>query len=810
MIQFYMKIVCPFKLNSTKHTGVSYSYEDLYETDVYAQHNNTKKNPHFFKSILSVSCLKQLIPLLFAAFISVNCSAQISENIQSWTNQAAYVASFSQAIPAGTATMTQCGVTNTGYASGVTAGTCSGGYIQMKSSTGIIDLPTLASVGSIEVHMAAGAAGRTVDLQYFNGSSWLTLTTWTGIGTTGATFTYNYNNNASTKLRLSSPSAAVYVHDIIVTLYGVPLSVCTPTGNLDCTLSDYISNVTINTLNSTTTCGSGGYTIYAATGAQTTTLTAGSSYNLTISSGSGSGTHTAGVWIDYNANGTFETTEYTLISSSIAPSTTTSPVSVAIPAGAVVGNTRMRVRYFYSTAMSNSVACSSAGTYGETEDYTVTIAAATPPTIALSTNNIAAGNIAQGTNDKPIYSFTIGVTVSTATLTGLTVTTNGGYASADITNLKAWYQTSAQGSTFTGTGTLLSTLTTPGTAGLKTFPSFTSQVISSGATGYIFITADVPCTAATAAVIGVNAVTGTNTTFSSGTPTGTPAAGNNQTVSAASVSNVTGAAASVANASSAVSWTNPTGCFTEILIVARAVSPNDGVPTGTGSGYTGSLTYGSGTALGSGFIVYKGTVSPQTVIGLTNGTLYYYKIFTRFGSTWSSGLEVSATPAINFCTSTGTASASSAYFTAFSTTGGTVNVTNNSSGYSANGYGDFTSTHTVTQAQSGTVNFSTTIFGVSGLVGVGIWVDWNQNGLFTDAGESVYNTSGSYTSTSPSGSFTVPAGATIGNTRMRIVVNYNSSTPVSCNSGITGETEDYKFTVTSLPSCTTPAAQPTG
>ena len=46
------------------------------------------------------------------------------------------------------------------------------------------------------------------------------------------------------------------------------LSYCTPTGSLDCSGGYTINNVTINTLNNTSTCGAGGYTNYPATGTQ--------------------------------------------------------------------------------------------------------------------------------------------------------------------------------------------------------------------------------------------------------------------------------------------------------------------------------------------------------------------------------------------------------------------------------------------------------------------------------------------------------------------------------------------------------------
>ena len=94
-----------------------------------------------------------------------------------------------------------------------------------------------------------------------------------------------------------------------------------------------------------------------------------------------------------------------------------------------------------------------------------------------------------------------------------------------------------------------------------------------------------------------------------------------------------------------LSWINPAGCYDEIMIVAKDGSSVSGTPSGDGSAYTGSLVYGSGTAfIGGGYVVYKGTISPQTVTNLTNGTDYFFKFFTRRGTYWSSGVETNATP----------------------------------------------------------------------------------------------------------------------------------------------------------------------
>jgi hypothetical protein len=76
-----------------------------------------------------------------------------------------------------------------------------------------------------------------------------------------------------------------------------------------------------------------------------------------------------------------------------------------------------------------------------------------------------------------------------------------------------------------------------------------------------------------------------------------------------------------------------------------------------------------------------------------------------------------------------------------------------------------------------------------------VFIDFNQNGNFSDAGELVY-TSGAHTSNNTAGlSFTgsikVPIYAITGPTRMRVVYVEQAATPSPCGAYAYGETEDY-------------------
>lgn len=107
--------------------------------------------------------------------------------------------------------------------------------------------------------------------------------------------------------------------------------------------------------------------------------------------------------------------------------------------------------------------------------------------------------------------------------------------------------------------------------------------------------------------------------------------------------NVTNANASGANNGAFVSWVNPDSqCYDEVMVVANTTSGISFIPGGDGSAYFANQNYS-----GENSVVYKGGPGSSfvNVTGLTNGVTYYFEIFVRKGSSWSSGIEVFAVPA---------------------------------------------------------------------------------------------------------------------------------------------------------------------
>lgn len=117
-----------------------------------------------------------------------------------------------------------------------------------------------------------------------------------------------------------------------------------------------------------------------------------------------------------------------------------------------------------------------------------------------------------------------------------------------------------------------------------------------------------------------------------------------------------------------------------------------------------------------------------------------------------------------------------------------LNTINNTSG--AQKYTDFTNISTsLNEGATYTITVSPTWTGTTYNEGIAVWIDYNGDKDFNDAGELVFSKAASKTSP-VSGSFTVPSG-TIGDaTRMRVSLKYNGI-PTSCETFSYGEVEDY-------------------
>ncbi len=122
------------------------------------------------------------------------------------------------------------------------------------------------------------------------------------------------------------------------------------------------------------------------------------------------------------------------------------------------------------------------------------------------------------------------------------------------------------------------------------------------------------------------------------------------------------------------------------------------------------------------------------------------------------------------------------------------------------GYGNFTTL--IANVNKGTAYTITLTPGYAGSAYTEywkVWIDYNQNGSFSDAGELVY-TPGALSSTAVSGSITIPTTATTGTTRMRVQMKYNGA-GTECETFSYGEVEDYSVNIgTGTTTCGTPTS----
>ena len=149
---------------------------------------------------------------------------------------------------------------------------------------------------------------------------------------------------------------------------------CTP--SITSTCDEYIQNVTLNTINNTTACTTGGYAAYLNS---STTLSKGMQYTVTVTPAIMNSTSPAytndeiAVWIDFNNDFTFSSAErvgYVLVATGWS-----NQFTFTVPTTAITGAVRMRVRISYSVVAENGAPIDpcAVATYGETEDYTVNI-----------------------------------------------------------------------------------------------------------------------------------------------------------------------------------------------------------------------------------------------------------------------------------------------------------------------------------------------------------------------------------------------------------------------------------------------------
>ena len=245
------------------------------------------------------------------------------------------------------------------------------------------------------------------------------------------------------------------------------------------------------------------------------------------------------------------------------------------------------------------------------------------------------------------------------------------------------------------------------------------------------------------------------------------------------------------------------------MVVTAPTNFEVSTTTGTGFGSTVSIPYSGSAFLSTTiFVRFKPTVANTAY----SGTI------TNVGGGGTTNVAVTGTSLIFWCTSNATSTADEDIFNVSLGTAGAL--LNNSStcstlapgpGSVLNEYSNYTTVPAAAMQRTMTYPFSVQV-GTCGTSSysnaVAIYVDFNQNGLLTDAGEQVYVSTASVSGANTiTGSFTIPNNAILGNTLMRVVCKETAdpTTITPCGTYSWGETEDYYVNITAAPPCPSPS-----
>jgi hypothetical protein len=213
-----------------------------------------------------------------------------------------------------------------------------------------------------------------------------------------------------------------------------------------------------------------------------------------------------------------------------------------------------------------------------------------------------------------------------------------------------------------------------------------------------------------------------------------------------------------------------------------------------------SWTPATDNAVVTGYDVYKGATLLATtasttyaVTGLTAASSYTFSVKAKdaVGNISASSNVVNVTTLnVAYCTSRGTSVTREKIGKVVLGT-----ISNTSTG--GTGYENFTAISTnATKGTAYTITITPSWSSSKRSEGYSVWIDYNADGDFADAGEQVFSKAIS-TTTPVSGTFTIPATATLGATRMRVSMKYNAI-PTMCEAFASGQVEDYTVNIVSV------------
>ena len=177
----------------------------------------------------------------------------------------------------------------------------------------------------------------------------------------------------------------------------------------------------------------------------------------------------------------------------------------------------------------------------------------------------------------------------------------------------------------------------------------------------------------------------------------------------------------------------------------------------------------------------------RTISSLTPNTAYEWRVNANCSDFVTGTFTTNNTPSPGtYCIPTHTNGCTYGILITSLLLGGTTLSSN--SGCASGGYSFITSpVKSLTLGQSN--SFTVSLEGYYNPAQIAIWVDLNKDAQF-QANEKLFTTTSGRTQ-AITGTITVPAGSGVGQTRMRVIVNYRDTPTNPCGTYTYGETEDY-------------------
>jgi len=237
----------------------------------------------------------------------------------------------------------------------------------------------------------------------------------------------------------------------------------------------------------------------------------------------------------------------------------------------------------------------------------------------------------------------------------------------------------------------------------------------------------------------------------------------------------------------------PPACVTASGLAATAVTSSSAALSWVANSAATSYNVQIRAVGAANFTTTTSAGTSLTITGLALSTNYEWQVQTvcASGTQPYSALATFTTTAVTALTWCANAGGSTADEWIASFALGTIS--NASTGQNSPGYQDFSALSTnLLPGTRYTATYKTGYRGPKYTVYYRMWIDYNRDGDFLDAGETVFSRTSSSANNLTS-SFTVPATATLGRTRLRISIRFGAYLASACTAYGTGfgQVEDY-------------------